>query len=431
VLADDDRCDDRISLFDRSVVWPDTECEVAMGTRTGMMRSPGAAIDAAMRRAETAIETVSDMRYHRGHKKEAARALASIESHKGKLTPATRKQAEDYAESVLGWSGYAPWLHVYSAVAGTFRPGWIPDNYYGKVVAPAVQGPYGEVSMLKPLSRRLFNNSDAFPDAAYFVNGRFYAINLEPIAEADLKSALFSDCAKVVFKIDNSARGKGVTVLESHNFDVARIKSEGNGVFQKYIEQHDFLSCFAPSSVATLRMTTAVDDAGQSTVRAVYLRVGRENETHVQSISNLRIAVDLEAGSLADEGYFPSWLTTDRHPDSKIKFAGSRIPAFAKCKATVLDLQRKMPGVHCIGWDVSVDKNDNVRIMEWNGFHNDIKFSEATQGPCFAPLKWERLAAAKRGDPMFGKQSEQHVSPGVPALEPIAAAAGSLRRAET
>jgi hypothetical protein len=29
--------------------------------------------------------------------------------------------------------------------------------------------------------------------------------------------------------------------------------------------------------------------------------------------------------------------------------------------------------------------------MEWNGTYNDIKFSEATQGPCFADLGWERL----------------------------------------
>jgi hypothetical protein len=30
--------------------------------------------------------------------------------------------------------------------------------------------------------------------------------------------------------------------------------------------------------------------------------------------------------------------------------------------------------------------------MEWNALHNDIKFSEATQGPCFTDLRWERFA---------------------------------------
>jgi hypothetical protein len=31
--------------------------------------------------------------------------------------------------------------------------------------------------------------------------------------------------------------------------------------------------------------------------------------------------------------------------------------------------------------------------MEWNGEHNDVKSSEATQGPCFSDLNWERLKA--------------------------------------
>lgn len=33
----------------------------------------------------------------------------------------------------------------------------------------------------------------------------------------------------------------------------------------------------------------------------------------------------------------------------------------------------------------------NVGLMEWNAGHNDIKFSEATQGPCFHDLGWEKF----------------------------------------
>jgi hypothetical protein len=50
-----------------------------------------------------------------------------------------------------------------------------------------------------------------------------------------------------------------------------------------------------------------------------------------------------------------------------------------------------VPFTSIIGWDVAVDENHNVKVMEWNGDHNDIKFSEATQGPCFSDLGWEEL----------------------------------------
>ena len=50
-----------------------------------------------------------------------------------------------------------------------------------------------------------------------------------------------------------------------------------------------------------------------------------------------------------------------------------------------------MPYARCIGWDVTVDSEEKVNLMEWNGEHNDIKFAEATQGPCFLGLGWEEL----------------------------------------
>jgi hypothetical protein len=305
-----------------------------------------------------------------------------------------RKQADDYAGDVLRWRGYAPWLYIYSAVAGEFREGWIPDNYYGEVVVPAMQGFYGQVSHYKSLSRRLFDSS-AIPDVAYFVNGLFYSPHLEYIDEANLKAVLFSNSSRVVFKIDNAGRGDGVAVYDPRTFNIADIKKGGNGVFQKYIDQHDFFSALSPSSVATLRMTTAVDDAGHCSLRGVYLRIGRGSDTHVRSSSAISIAVDPRNGALADTGYFPTWQTTREHPDSHVIFAGRQIPAFDKCVATVLELHGKMPCVRCIGWDVVVDTSNNVGVMEWNGHHNGIKFSEATQGPSFRDLHWEKLSARR------------------------------------
>jgi hypothetical protein len=50
-----------------------------------------------------------------------------------------------------------------------------------------------------------------------------------------------------------------------------------------------------------------------------------------------------------------------------------------------------VPYARCVGWDLTVDSDEQVMVMEWNAEHNDVKFSEATQGPCFADLDWQRL----------------------------------------
>ncbi len=38
-----------------------------------------------------------------------------------------------------------------------------------------------------------------------------------------------------------------------------------------------------------------------------------------------------------------------------------------------------------------INKDSKVQIMEVNGRHNDIKYHEATEGPCFADLGWDKL----------------------------------------
>jgi hypothetical protein len=57
---------------------------------------------------KTAIKAASDFRYHRGERATVEQNLSILEAEKGPLNPALRKQADDYAGDVLGWSGYAP-----------------------------------------------------------------------------------------------------------------------------------------------------------------------------------------------------------------------------------------------------------------------------------------------------------------------------------
>jgi hypothetical protein len=340
--------------------------------------------------AGRAVRSAGDYRFHLRHRSQAAAILSSVEGERGATDGNLIKACDEYATEVLGWRGYAPWLHVYAAIAGEFREGWIPDNYYGKVVLPAVQGPYGEVSRLKPLSRRLLQ-SDLLADVAYWVNGGLYGRDLEHLDRADLTSVLFADSDRVVFKSDDSVQGQGVFVLDRSGFRADDIDRLPSGVFQNYVRQHPLFAGFTPSSVATMRITTTVTDDGGCRVRAAYLRFGRWSDTHVKTSSHLRVAVDVESGRFADEGYTTEWLTVTEHPDTTVKFAGNLVPEFGKCKAAVVELHRRMPFARSVGWDVIVDTDDEVRVLEWNAGHNDIKFSEATQGPCFSDMGWETL----------------------------------------
>mgnify|MGYP000913746498 CR=1 FL=1 len=336
------------------------------------------------------ITKIINFKFDQYHKTDAKKALKNIESTKGKTEPKLIKLSDEYAKDIFGWQGYAPWLYVYSAVSETFKEGWIPDNYYGKIVVPAIKGDYGKTAFLSALSKKIFK-SNFFPDIAYFINGLFYSNDYEVVQESNIKDFLFKNSTNVVFKIDNSLQGRGVYLLKKTSFDLKTIRLLGNGVFQDYIKQHSFFSEFMPNSVATLRLTTVHDSNGNFSVRQSLLRFGRNEDTHIISASSTRIPVNLTTGELYGLGYINPWHIIDRHPDTHVLFEKRKIPKFQKYISTALELHKLVPFIGCIGWDLIMDRNENIKVMEWNGYNNGMSICEATYGPCFSDLGWENI----------------------------------------
>ena len=328
--------------------------------------------------------------FHERHEYQVSKILKNIEPERGTLSKQLIGECDDYAIEILGDKKYAPWLYVYSAIAGQFKQGWIPDNFYGSQVVPNVNGHYGACASLKPLNT-IFFQAKEFPDLGSFVNGFFLDRFHQVHPAKNFMEILFRDCNRIIFKADKSLKGKGIYFFDRTSFNVECFEHLGNGIFQSYIEQHSLFSEYTPQSVATIRITTVIDDEGKVSARGSYLRLGAEHDTHVQSASSVSIPIDLVTGALSDTGYMPSWITTRSHPASRKEFADVKIPDFRKCVNVVTSLHLKVPFVRCIGWDVTLDKEGEVVVLEWNGGHNGIKFTEATQGPSFVDMGWEKF----------------------------------------
>lgn len=340
--------------------------------------------------AKPAIEIARTMRYHWIHRKEAFRILDELKGNGIILASRDRRKCDNYAKDMLGHICFAPWLYVYCCVSGGFKEGWIPDNYYGSVVVPRINGKYSNLSLLKPLNSVLFH-SEHFPDLLSYVNGIFFDRRNHPVAAKDVKKVLFQDQDSVIFKLDNTFQGKGIHIMSSTDFSLEQVERLGNGLFQAWIRQHSVFSQFAKRSVATLRLTSLYHQDGEVSVKASYLRFGDKIDTHVRSGSHIRVPIGLTDGAFSKVGYTPHWIPIKAHPTSKEPFEGHSIPNFKDCIKVATRLHKQVPYTRCIGWDMAVDVRGKVKLMEWNAQHNDIKFSEATQGPCFVGLGWEKL----------------------------------------
>jgi hypothetical protein len=325
---------------------------------------------------------------HYNHQAEAV--LRVVESQRGTTDPAVVRQADEYAREVLGSAMYAPWLRVYAAVSGGFREGWIPDNYYGLVVDTRKNGEAARIAQIKSFTGRVLG-TDALPDLGYAIDGLYYSRGYRPVSQQELADILFAHDERAVFKADNSSQGRSVVFMTRKDFSAERPLHLPDGVFQAPIRQHEFFAAFSPTATATVRITTARELDGRIAVKAAYLRLGRASDDIVRSRSHVRVAVDPASGELAEYGYLHDWSRTDTHPDSGLGFAGKVIPHFDKATQLCRSLHQSCPHMSCLGWDLCIDRDDKPQLMEWNARYNDIKFSEATTGPCFRGLGWENL----------------------------------------
>lgn len=329
-------------------------------------------------------------RVHAQHRKMTNALLARIEGRRGALGVGIKQQASNYAHDVLGSRKYAPWLEVYSALSGNFVEGWIPGDYYQLVVLPAINGSIGQVTNTKTLTHRLLNTS-ALPDIAYLIGGIFYARDYTVVDQLKIVDLLFAKDERVFFKPDRSFQGKGIRILESATSRLDDLVAYPDGVFQRPIIQHDVLRALTPNSTATLRLTTAKGRAGVVKLRAADLRLGRQQDSFVRSLSEIRVPVEIHSGMLWSKGYLPDWQAVESHPDSGVSFKEIAIPRFQEAVKLCCQLHQGFPHLGCIGWDIGIDKFEKIKIMEWNAKHNSIVFSEATSGPSFLGLGWEDL----------------------------------------
>jgi hypothetical protein len=138
------------------------------------------------------------------------------------------------------------------------------------------------------------------------------------------------------------------------------------------------------------RSTTVKNNFGMIGARGAFLRLGRKDTAWVQIADSVEVAIINSSGDLDAFGYDRDWKRGLCHPDSGIPFENRRIPQFPQAVQKCIELHNKVPHFTIIGWDIAVDADEQIKIIEWNGDGVDIKFAEATTGPWFSDLKWEK-----------------------------------------
>lgn len=325
------------------------------------------------------VKIVHEQRYKKWAKTDL-KLINSNRNEKYKFTRSEKRKINSYSKNVLGSKKHRWWLMAYTAFVGEFKEGWLPDDYYKTKVLPVIN-PQSNLSEIKTLSSRLLRSIKDFPDKYYVINNRLFDTSLNLVNENEL----FLLDKEYFFKSNFSMRGEGVKKITKDNFESFLKLELTDGVIQSFVKQHEWFNKIMPNNVCTVRITTT-NINGVTKYRAATLRIGRSDDQAVLSEKNIKVPILDDEGNLSDWGITPDYKKIYEHPDTGFKFKNNKIPYFKQMVNKCLELHKSFPYFGLLGWDLTIDSENNIRILEWNAHIPDIIFHEVAVGPCFKDL---------------------------------------------
>ncbi|MCL2767248.1 MAG: hypothetical protein FWE49_00735 [Synergistaceae bacterium] len=155
-----------------------------------------------------------------------------------------------------------------------------------------------------------------------------------------------------------------------------------NFIVQERIIQHPSLAKLHDSSVNTIRINTYILDF------AVYnspiaMRIGcGNNRTDNLHAGGISVGIDIE-GALKSVAFTKNQRIYYKHPDSEVSFEGYRIPKISHMVEKAKELHGRIPHVGIIAWDMTLDDNENIVVIECNLSYPGIWFPQALNGESF------------------------------------------------
>ena len=193
---------------------------------------------------------------------------------------------------------------------------------------------------------------------------------------------------------NGSGRGvKRVTVKGNKVTEIFR----NNYVVQKLIEQHPSLSAFNESSVNVVRVTTMFLGKNIFHLGSAF-RFGGEGAFTDNTVTKdgkgmTVVGIDAE-GKLRDKGYFSCGISTKKS-HTGVVFDGYEIPKHNEMVRIALKQHSHFPSIGIIGWDFTVDKDDNLITVEYNIKAPGVLYYQWVNGPLFGDRTQEILDGIK------------------------------------
>lgn len=308
----------------------------------------------------------------------------------------TREEKESIADK---WGKVIPYLdrgYIFYQAMKTldkFSSDYLPASYYSPIIEDTLNPLRSKLSLShKSLTEIIYGGIVKFPDTILrSFNGIYFNNELRPLTK-DVAASILDSCrgeALLYKPALATCQGKGISIIDSSNWDhIVEMTGFGTNlpvsdfVIQRFVDQSPFTKRFNPSSLNCMRITT-LNLNGKVSVCSRAIKFGPVNSI-VDNIGTGKrgIAVGLlEDGSLCEYGFYGNGEKGYSHND--VIFKGNIIPNFNKVLETAKRLHSVNSECKLIGWDLALDSNNDVVLIEGNTVCPSISFEQMATGPIF------------------------------------------------
>lgn len=282
--------------------------------------------------------------------------------------------------------------NVYNDWENADKRYFISDAFYQKYLLPKLSPinykKFGLLYVSGYYADKNFQNKFVdikFPDTVIRkVDNVFYDKDYNKISEKQALN-IINKYDELVFKISmGTAQGNGVKLIKKINY-LSTINSYSNNyIVQKKINQHKNLAHYNSSSVNIIRLTTVLWK-GESYLLSSVFRIGVpgsfcDNKCDNGNEHNYRFGIS-KNGVLTDIAYDTHTLGNNNYHFFD-NFKKINIPKYNEMVELVLLNHKKLPHHGIIGWDLTVDEENNIICMEYNttcpGIMNDQMINGTT-----------------------------------------------------
>ena len=316
------------------------------------------------------------------------------------LTRGQKKEVREFWEPYCRIS--PKWAQYYSAKNGKFDPRYIPNTlYYTKIDQYFNARKLGYGFNDKNYYSRLFPNVKQPNTLVRNIGGRLFDENYKQISLETALKRIRLEPEVIIKPSQESGSGRGISFFRNDQIpevdEYLQNENERNYIIQAIVKQHPALEKVHCGSLNTIRICSLLLDDGVHILSSV-LRMG-VNSSRIDNVTAGGISAAIKEDGKLDQ-YAYTYYTGerfDRHPQG-LFLKGYEIPKFSELKQCVVTLAQSIGNFRLVSWDLSVDANGDVLLIEANMRKGGINLHQFDNGPLFGNLT-ERVL-----DEVFKKQ---------------------------